>query len=93
MLQLMEDITDRDDWTNRMFDGAVLEKWHADALERPLISEAAWRWCVAELRDKAASYRAGGRYITLNVNYAIGKSDNAMSPQLQDILNEELAGA
>ncbi|KAJ4151598.1 hypothetical protein LMH87_012288 [Akanthomyces muscarius] len=53
MLQLMNIVTDRPNWSVEIYESTVIAHWASELSSSELISPAAWSWCVAELRDKA----------------------------------------
>ena len=91
MLRLMDALTDKPDWNKKVFDDETVEKWHLEASEMPLISEAAWCWCLSELRDKAEYFNDHGFTLTLDTGSRCAKSDTVVSPDLQRELAEAVA--
>jgi hypothetical protein len=91
MLRLMDALTDRPDWHRQIFDEDTVLKWRDEALQRPLISPAAWDWCLSELRDKVSEYNATGQVLTLNAAACISKSDTLVSPALREELQQGAA--
>lgn len=91
MLQLMEDFTDLPNWPNKARNEAYMLMYRERALRRPLISEAAWQWCLSELKDKANYYHVMGIFNTLNVQIGMCKTDTAVPSELLDKLAEALA--
>ncbi|MCJ1307284.1 hypothetical protein MMC25_000930 [Agyrium rufum] len=70
MIRLMNDLTERPEWYKhiRMTSGKLLSRWRHEALQRPLINERTWNWCVAELHDKALVYGSSSqRLISLAI--------------------------
>jgi hypothetical protein len=65
MLQLMSNLTDKDDWHIEIFNDTTVANWRketvvteenlemSDTVGTRLISAKAWDWCLMELRDKA----------------------------------------
>ncbi|CAK7204199.1 hypothetical protein SEUCBS139899_006953 [Sporothrix eucalyptigena] len=85
MLQLMNAITDQPGWQRNVYDNSVVARWAADAAAlsgSPLISEAAWAWCLAELRDKAQYAYKTGLVFVFNAGARICKSDSFISAEL-----------
>ena len=86
----MDAITDKPDWNLKIFDHAIVSKWHDEAVAaKTLISEASWMWCMAELCDKAPLLEDSGRIVTLDTGSRACKSDTVISEQLRQ---ELLAG-
>lgn len=89
MLGLMESITDKPNWDTKVFDDTIVEKWRAEAMELPLISQPAWEWVLAEVRDKANAFKTSRRVLALDSNARCVKSDVLVSADLRE---ELLAG-
>ncbi|OQO14742.1 hypothetical protein B0A48_00124 [Cryoendolithus antarcticus] len=75
MLAVMDAITDKDSWTDKVFDETVVAKWRVEAMAMPLISEPAWEWCVLELRGKAKLAKEREFTTTLETGSACAKAD------------------
>ncbi|KAK6431278.1 hypothetical protein LTR95_012557, partial [Oleoguttula sp. CCFEE 5521] len=75
MLAIMDAITDKVSWADKIFDDSIVAKWRDEAMAMPLISEQAWEWCVRELRDKAKLAREQGFTTTLETGSACTKAD------------------
>ena len=57
MVSVMNIITDKFGWDLNMFDEKMVAEWREEAFKStPLMSEQAWNWCLAELRDKAVLF-------------------------------------
>lgn len=89
MLGVMNALTDKPNWHEKVFDEEVTKKWELEARSMPLISEKAWEWCLVELQDKARRFEKVGRVMVLDGNSRVSKSDTSIS---QD-LNQELRKA
>ncbi|OIW27037.1 hypothetical protein CONLIGDRAFT_635262 [Coniochaeta ligniaria NRRL 30616] len=89
MLGLMESITDKPDWDKKVFDDAIVDKWHAEAVALPLISEPAWDWVLTEIREKATAFKASRRVPALDSNARCVKSDVLVGA---DLRSELIAG-
>ncbi|KAH8904798.1 hypothetical protein BR93DRAFT_916535 [Coniochaeta sp. PMI_546] len=83
MLNLMESITDKPDWDKKVFDDAIVDKWHDEAVALPLISEPAWKWVLAEIRDKANAFKESRRVLALDSNARCVKSDVLVGADLR----------
>ncbi|EON97703.1 hypothetical protein UCRPA7_6802 [Phaeoacremonium minimum UCRPA7] len=88
MLQLMDAITDKPSWHVKIFNEEIVKKWHDEATAKPLISEKAWEWVVAELRDKARDFEKTGKVFTYDTGSRIVKADSVVTEELR----EELIG-
>ena len=86
MLKLMDALTDKPDWSRKVVDDKIVEKWHKEALTMPLISERAWEWCLAELRDRADYFEKHGFVLTLDTGSRCAKSDTLIDTSLQNEL-------
>jgi hypothetical protein len=86
----MDAITDKPEWYRKIWDDGIVDRWHAEALAADrLISEATWRWCVRELRDKAAEAERTGRVVTIDTGSRACKSNTVVTEELRQ---ELLAG-
>ncbi|GFP59158.1 hypothetical protein TASIC1_0012016100 [Trichoderma asperellum] len=111
MMMLMDNLTDKPNWHEKVFDEAIVAKWryeartqsenslfvrimegkwNPDGIPMPecrIISEAAFEFCIAELRNKAKYFIETGLIPTLDsAGNAIIKSDNLISDSLRDEL-------
>ena len=61
MIRLMQHITEQPRWDQALLDPdeTRLAQWRQGAIasEESLISAPAWDWCIAELQDKALTWR------------------------------------
>lgn len=89
MLALMDAITEKPRWQEKIFDETIVEKWRAEATAMPLISPMAWDWCVRELRDKTVFLSEHGFIKTLETGSACAKADGLINDNLRE---ELLAG-
>jgi len=62
MICFMESITEKPDWSRKVHDDAIIEKWRAEAKEFPdgMMSDETFQWCIEELQDRAKTYESGG---------------------------------
>ncbi|KAL6720945.1 hypothetical protein ACLMJK_000045 [Lecanora helva] len=90
MMALMDSITDKPEWERKIFDESVNQKWRQEALKSNDIdvSEKMFDWIVAELQDKAESYRKDGMVCVHDLDVAVVKSDTAVPTQLLEDLRE-----
>lgn len=89
MLALMDGVTDKPRWHEKVFDETIVEKWRTEALQLPLISPMAWDWCLKELRDKADFFAQYGFVRTFDSGSACAKADDLIDAGLRQ---ELLAG-
>lgn len=76
MVDVMNTLTDKLDWDIDIFNEDIVAKWRKDALAAtPLMSEKAWAWCVAELRDKANEYKQKQYVRVLDTGSCVCKSN------------------
>jgi hypothetical protein len=88
MVAAMNSLTDKPDWQVKIFDDNIVASWREEALaaspliwseefqgKTPLLSEKAWTWCLAELRDKAVFFNKNHYVRTLDTGSCICKSD------------------
>lgn len=86
MLGLMNALTDKLNWNEKVFDEEIIEKWRQEALAMPFISEKAWEWCLAELRDKARKFEKTGYVSALDNGSGCIKSDRLVGEELRQEL-------
>ena len=88
MLGLMGSITDKPKWWEKVFDAEIVTKWKQEATTIPLISERAWEWCLAELRDKAGDMQKTGCVAAISTGSPPIKSDTLIDESLRKELIE-----
>ena len=87
MLRSMEAITDKPDWSATVFNQDIVSKWYDEATAQDwLMSQEAFDWCIAELRDNAKTYERTGFVKTLESGSRCVKSDTIISEQLRNEL-------
>ena len=86
MLGLMDSITDKPRWHEKVFDEFIVEKWRVEATQIPLISQLAWDWCLRELREKAEFFAEYGFVKTLETGSVCAKADDLIDTGLRDDL-------
>ncbi|KAK8903643.1 hypothetical protein QC760_008108 [Botrytis cinerea] len=74
MMSLTNFLTDITDWHIGSFNDKDIAIWHEMAMKNRLISEKAWEWCLAELRDKARLFRTTNRVPALDARACVSKS-------------------
>jgi hypothetical protein len=83
MLRLMNAITEKPNWQDKIKDETIAAKWHDEAVALPLISEQTWQWCLDELREKADQSKTTGRTPAYDSACRCVKSDVLVSPELR----------
>jgi hypothetical protein len=91
MLELMNALTDKPNWNKKIFDDSIIDNWRAEALQKPLISEKAWDWCLAELQDKSRHFEETGCVPTLDTASGCIKSDTLIAENFRKELVEATA--
>jgi len=80
MLRLMNDLTDRPGWDDAVCnERTTIASWRNECLTRDLISDAAWDWCLAELRDTAQAFRETRCIDVFNSASGVCKADEVGS--------------
>jgi hypothetical protein len=83
MVDLMNKLTDKPGWHVDVFNDEIVDKWRENAFKTcPLMSEKAWSWCLAELRDKAIYFTETKHVRVLDTGSCVCKSD---TPELQSL--------
>lgn len=88
MLGVMNALTDKPSWEEKVLDDDIVTKWGEEARRIPLMSQKAWEWCVLELRDKARRFQKKGRVLVLDAASRISKSDTTVSETLHRELRD-----
>ncbi|KAM0520740.1 hypothetical protein ACHAPE_003138 [Trichoderma viride] len=108
MMMLMDTLTDKPNWHEKVFDETIVAKWRHEAMTQPqhglflrimegkwssykhpfpqcrIVSEEAFEFCIAELRNKAMYFIETGLIPTLDsAGNTIIKSDNLISDRLR----------
>ncbi|KAK0752805.1 hypothetical protein B0T18DRAFT_395420 [Schizothecium vesticola] len=88
MLRCMEKMTDKSNWQHDVFSDEIVSVWKDEAKKADWkISNKAWAWCVAELRDKARRFVDTGRTIVLDYGWgAVCKVD--LGEELPELLKK-----
>lgn len=88
MLQLMDALTDKKDWQDKINDETIVGRWREEALCMPCISEKTFDWCLTELRQKAEHTT---KYtITLDTASRCVKADGLIPGALQQKLKNQI---
>ncbi|KAJ5160179.1 uncharacterized protein N7482_007183 [Penicillium canariense] len=83
MVAVMNELTDRPNWDMDIFNQYTVDRWRDEILgSTPCMSEKAWEWCVAELRDKGAYLKDNGYFRVLDTGSCVCKSDTLVSQGL-----------
>jgi hypothetical protein len=83
MVAIMNQLTDKQNWHVDIFNQDAVDCWRNELLaSTPLLSEKAWEWCVAELRDKAVFFNDKGYTRVLDTGTCVCKSDTLASQEL-----------
>lgn len=84
MLALMDSVTDKPNWDQKVFDEKIVAKWRTEATAAdPLMSDKTWDWCLAELRDKAHAFQKNGWVLACDSSSRCAKSDLLVNPELR----------
>lgn len=86
MLAVMDAITDKPAWHEKVFNEAIVEKWRVEALAMPLISPLAWEWCLRELREMTTFLKKYGFVTTLETCSLCAKADDLIDEGLRQEL-------
>ncbi|KAF8061696.1 hypothetical protein FPV67DRAFT_1509958 [Lyophyllum atratum] len=92
MLQLMNQLTDKPNWHQKVFDETITSKWKAEALSNDNghdITEKMVDWCIAELQYKATIFEKTGAVSVYNGD--VVKSDTAIPELLKEALKAAIA--
>ncbi len=92
MLRLMDVLTDKQDFTRKLFDEEITARWKAEAMATPggMISERAWDWVLSELRHRVPDFQAARRILTYDNDSRIAKSDSLVELALQNELKRNV---
>ncbi|KFY38791.1 hypothetical protein V495_06374 [Pseudogymnoascus sp. VKM F-4514 (FW-929)] len=100
MLQLMSDLTDRDNWHMDILNDEIAANWREEVVAENSniskesmrrISARAWDWCLAELRDKASRFEEAQFVRLMDAGAAACKSDTLVSESLRVALRDNIA--
>ncbi|CAK3792888.1 Hypothetical predicted protein [Lecanosticta acicola] len=98
MLALMADITDKPEWTRKVFDEGIVEKWRKEAAEHAktqvperTVSQKMFEFCIAELRDYAKAQEASNFVPALDADAAVYKSDAIITDDIKQSLRTAAA--
>jgi hypothetical protein len=90
MLEFMNAVTDKVEWTEKLHMPGVVQKWKAEVLEQSdgLIDEAVFDYLIAELRLRSEEFEETGFIKALDTESRVVKSDTLIGS-----LQEELKSA
>lgn len=83
---MMNDITDKPSWDEKVFDRDIVAKWTDEAISKMGFTRDMVEWCIAELRDKALEFRRTGMVGVLDVGTEIVKSDTVVGAEIREEL-------
>ncbi|KAM0253378.1 hypothetical protein ACHAQJ_007273 [Trichoderma viride] len=94
MLKLVEEITNKPDWWNKVRDAHITCRWKQEILELDWgkyvkyadFTSSMAEWCIEELKLKADLYEMTGIIPILDCSACVIKSDNLVSNGLKDTL-------
>lgn len=86
MLRVMEALTDKPNWSKKVFDSTITDKWRKEALQIPWMTEKTFDWCLTELQDKAYAYEATKLTTVLDMGSRCVKADHLVPTELRDAL-------
>ncbi|KAL1618746.1 hypothetical protein SLS56_010437 [Neofusicoccum ribis] len=106
MLEVMNQLTDKDEWERKIFDETIVEKWRKEAVSaEPQLTtwsrytftnsqgftDQMFNFCIAELRDKARVYKDTKIVRIFDTAAAVVKSDTIVSPELKKDITKAVA--
>ena len=81
MLAFMDDITERENWNELVFNKDTVRTWRLEAARNLLISQKTWDWCLAELRLKAKEFIRTGTVFALDTGSRVSKTHPALKDE------------
>lgn len=95
MMRVLDSITDKPGWEDKVNDEAITSKWRKEALAMPLkqgFSEAMFDYTLAELQEKARLFKTNGRVVSVyDGAAAVFKTDVALDEAITARLRAEVA--
>lgn len=89
MLRLMDAITDKPNWKIKVRKLRILEKWRAEAMTVPFMSDAAFDWCIEELQDNT-DWDEESFVVTLNTSSRCAKGDGVIPKTVLQNLQSQI---
>ncbi|OTB16768.1 hypothetical protein K445DRAFT_317065 [Daldinia sp. EC12] len=94
MMNFINQITDKPNWEEKVFNEAIVAKWKQEAESAPhqgldgdvYFSKDMFEYCIKELRDKAEKVKTTGIVNVLDAELAVAKSDTIVPSSLVDAL-------
>jgi hypothetical protein len=90
MLRAINHITDQPGWHVAVMDDEDVERLRPHPFAAPLLSDAAWAWCIEELRDKAVRFRADRFTSVFDSGCCVVKSDVLVTRQILGLFQAHL---
>ncbi|KAH7336297.1 hypothetical protein BKA65DRAFT_458937 [Rhexocercosporidium sp. MPI-PUGE-AT-0058] len=89
MLHIMNALTDKPGWEEKVFDDSIVEKWKMEAMTTPGrdVSQKMADWVIKELRWKAEIFKKTGAVMVYNGD--VIKSDTAIPDSIKEALQEQ----
>ncbi|KAK6519195.1 hypothetical protein TWF281_003884 [Arthrobotrys megalospora] len=79
MLRAMNMTTDKPDWTSKIHDATIVEKWRSEVKSQLDFTDKMFDWCLEELKDKAQQFQKEGFVIAIDGD--VCKSDTLISEE------------
>jgi hypothetical protein len=81
MIVTMQKLMEKPEWFRKVHDETVCAKWMSEVMSQvDDFSELMWKYCVAELRDKAKTLEETGIVAPIDVDSQVVYSDTALWP-------------
>jgi hypothetical protein len=99
MLDFMNQISDKPEWTRKVHDQEIVAKWEKEAVRWDdtfrekgdwWLSQTMFDQCIQELKEKAERYEKEGLVSVLDAEATIVKSDVAVRDDLREALKERV---
>ncbi|RXW19960.1 hypothetical protein EST38_g5893 [Candolleomyces aberdarensis] len=87
MLRFINKVTDKPDWTTKVFDESIITKWKQESVNLPnstpstQISELMFTYCISELQSRAKGHPKSPNGAIRVYNGDVYKSDTAVSEE------------
>ncbi|KAK3989607.1 hypothetical protein QBC44DRAFT_82527 [Cladorrhinum sp. PSN332] len=95
MMGFINQITDKPNWEDKVFDDEIVSRWRAEAEGHGLLSDndvymskQMFDFCIEELKDKSEHFKKTGRVNVLDAELVVIKSDKAVCKEVQKELQE-----